>query len=74
MKPPGDTAAAEPPETLPAAEENVPLAGDEPTYELIAVRTTTPEGQEIEQEWLKIPTENPKIELYWLMENNGGDE
>ena len=44
---------------------------ERPRYELVTVPVTDPEGGESEQHLLRVASDNPNIEIYWMLDENG---
>ena len=48
-----------------------PAAPERPRYELVSVPVSDPEGGESEQYLLRVASDNPNIEIYWILDENG---
>ena len=62
------------PQTEPVQQETEePVVPPErPRYELVTVPVSNPEGGESEQYLLRVASDNPNIEIYWMFDENGG--
>ena len=49
-----------------------PVEAEQPLYELVTVAISNPEGGESEQHLLRVASDNPDIEIYWMLDENGG--
>ena len=49
-----------------------PVQAEKPLYELVTVAISNPEGGESEQYLLRVASDNPDIEIYWMLDENGG--
>ena len=62
------------PQTEPVQQETEEPATspERPRYELVSVPVSDPEGGESEQYLLRVASDNPNIEIYWMLDENGG--
>ena len=62
------------PQTEPVQQETEEPATspERPRYELVSVSVSDPEGGESEQYLLRVASDNPNIEIYWMLDENGG--
>ncbi len=62
------------PQTEPVQQETEEPAAppERPRYELVTVPVSNPEGGESEQYLLRVASDNPNIEIYWMLDENGG--
>ena len=71
-----DATAATPrqPQSEPRQQETPvpPVQAEQPLYELVTVAISNSEGGESEQYLLRVASDNPDIEIYWMLDENGG--